>query len=371
MKLLWATAKRLASDLASTTQLAVSKELTKRGWEVTLVAPEGDGVEDLVNAAGCRFIGVTRSKKSGLGWLTFGSSLKRTLPTLLKENDFDVALVEWQAVAGAISSLKYAETPWLIVDRSPPVFNSLIGRLQRFEYQRAWRLARRKDGAKGSVLKSEALADWHHAKQRIVKPVTLMEAGVEVSKFTMAKFSGPVTIVHHGQLDEERDIERIIHIGEILSARGLEFKIRMAGSGNRLNALQKTAYLQDWLEVIGPLPPEKIPEFLATGHIAIFPLPDSNIWRLASPLKVREWAAVGLPMILSDITPHRSVGERDWIKLVSSNATLDEWADSVEELLQLDLLSLGKQARTDAELEFDWKYTTEELNTRLLELKGD
>jgi glycosyltransferase involved in cell wall biosynthesis len=370
VKLLWVTAKRLASDLASTTQLAVSAALTKRGWDVTIVAPEGDGAEAIAKAGGITFVGVKRSKKAGFGWLTFGSSLKRTMPSLLNDGGFDVALVEWQAVAGTISSMKNAGTPWLIVDRSPPVFRSLAGRLQWLEYRRAWRLASRKNGANGSVLKSQALADWHRAKQRIIEPTTLMEAGVDVSNFSVANFSGPMTIIHHGQLDEEREIERIVHIGEVLSARGMEFKIKIAGSGNRLTALQKIAYLQDWLEVVGPLPSEKIPEFLATGHLAIFPLPDSKIWRLASPLKVREWAAVGLPMILSDITPHRSVGERTWIRLVTPHAPFDEWADCVEDLLKENLVSLGKQARVDAESEFDWNYTTEELHTRLLELKG-
>ncbi len=370
MKLLWVTAKRLASDLASTTQLGVSAALAERGWSITIVAPEGGGSDTVAKAGGHAFVGVKRSKRAGLGWLTFSSSLKRTMPSLLSKGKFDVALVEWQAVAGTISSLKHSGIPWLVVDRSPPASNSLAGRLQWYEYRRAWRLAGRKSGANGSVLKSQALADWQQSKQMLVEPMTLMEAGVDVSKFTATDFSGTITIIHHGQLDEEREIERIVRIGEILSARGLEFKMKIAGSGNHLTALQKIAYLQDWLEVLGPLPPDTIPEFLATGHLAIFPLPDKQIWHLASPLKVREWAAAGLPMLLSDITAHRSIGERTWLRLIAPNAPVDTWADGVEELLKENLERLGGQARNDAESEFDWKYTTEELHIRLLELKG-
>ena len=48
MKLLWVTAKRMASDLASTTQLAVSAALSERGWSVTIVAPGGDGAEAIL-----------------------------------------------------------------------------------------------------------------------------------------------------------------------------------------------------------------------------------------------------------------------------------------------------------------------------------
>ncbi len=370
MKLLWVTAKRMASDLASTTQLAVSAALSERGWSVTIVAPEGDGAEAIVMNEGHTFIGVKRSKKVGLGWVTFGSSLKRIMPSILDENQFDVALIEWQGVAGTIPSLKNTGIPWLIVDRSPPVFRTLTGRLQWFEYRRAWRLAKKPYGANGSVLKSQALADWHQEKERLVEPMILMEAGVDVSKFTVANFSGPITIVHHGQLDEEREIERIVRIGEVLSAREFDFKMKIAGAGNRLSVLQKTAFLHDWLEVLGPLPPNEIPNFLESAHLAIFPLPDSEIWRLASPLKVREWAAAGLPMILSDITPHQSVGERKWVRLVAPNAPFDMWADSIEDILKEDLVELGKIARENAESEFDWKNTTVELHEQLLELKG-
>lgn len=370
MKLLWVTAKRLGSDLASTTQLAVSSALAARGWKVTIMAPESPEVEKSLVAGDISFVGVSRSNKAGLGWLTFGRSLSLTLPKVLADGEFDVALVGWQGVAGSHKALRSAGTPWLLVDRSPPVFRSLAGRLQWYEYWRALRLAGRRSGADGSVLKSQALADWHLSKGRAVEPITLMEAGVDVSKFSPATFTGTPTIVHHGQLDEEREIERLVRIGEVLSAREIDFKMRIAGNGNRFTALQKAAFLQDWLEVLGPLPPEDIPQFLATGHIAIFPLPDGKVWRLASPLKVREWAAAGLPMVLSNITPHRSVGERPWIRLVAAHAPMDEWADAVEELLGSELGGLGAEARTDAESEFDWVKTTEALHQRMSELAG-
>ena len=132
------------------------------------------------------------------------------MPSVVENNQFDIALVEWQAVSGAIKSLNRAGIPWLIVDRSPPVFRSLAGRLQWYEYKRAWRLARKIGGASGSVLKSKALIEWHREKGSIVDPVILMEAGVDVSKYSVANFSETTTIVHHGQLDEERKIEQIV-----------------------------------------------------------------------------------------------------------------------------------------------------------------
>lgn len=370
MELLWVTAKRLGDDLASTTQLSVANSLAKRGWQVTIVAPDGmGGGSEILHDSSHHFVGVERSTKSGLGWITFGKSLKQTIPLILRDNVIDVALVEWQAVAGSHKALSRANIPWLIVDRSPPVFRSLAGRLQWFEYRRAYRIAAKK-GASGSVPKSQALADWNRKKGRAIEPTTILEAGVECSRFLQTGFNGIPTIVHHGQLDYERDIEKLVEIGEVLSARGIEVNMAIAGAGNRLTALQKQGQLHDWLEVLGPIPLKQIPDFLSAGHLALFPLPDGEIWRLASPLKVREWAAAGLPMILSDITPHRSIGLRNWAKLIRHDAPIDDWADAIIEMLGADLQSLGAQARADAESEFDWDKTTEDLHLRLTELGG-
>lgn len=361
------TAKRLGSDLARTTQFGVAAALAERGWNITFVAPDDGDAQRLVEAAGHSFIGVSRSKKPGFGWLSFGRSLKSKLPQILGMEKFDVALIEWQAVAGSHGATRNSGVPWLVVDRSPPVYRNLAGRLQWWEYRRAWRLAKRSNG---SLLKSRGHDSFLYSKGLRVKPVTTMEAGVEIAKFSPADFSGPPTIVHHGRLDKEREIERLVRIGEVLSARGVEFKMRIAGTGNRLDALQRATLLHGWLEVLGPIPHDEIPAFLATGHCGIFPLPYGEKWNLASPLKLREWAAAGLPMVLSKIEPHTSQGFHHWIRLVRRGSTIDRWADTVEELLGDDLAALGAEAREFAEENFDWAHTTQELHERISELAG-
>jgi len=378
VKLLWVTAKRLGKDLASTTQLAVTKSLAERGWEITIVAPKGIVSQEssVSNEFGGgetspihTFFEVKRSPKPGLGWLTFAKSLKGQLPDVLNGQDFDVALVEWQAVAGSHKALTQANIPWLLVDRSPPVFRSLVGRLQWFEYRRAYKLAH-KNRVAGLVPNSQAMTDWLRQQNRIIEPVTILEAGVDVARFEPSIFEGKPTIVHHGQLDKERKIMRLVEIGSLIAERGIDFEMKIAGTGNCLSKLQKKAAQHKWLEVLGPLSSDQIPQFLKRGHLALFPLPDGEIWSLASPLKVREWAAAGLPMILSDIPPHRSIGDGNWVYLVDHDAPLENWVNQVEELLKADLVSIGKEARIAAENEFDWKRTTESLHLKLSELAG-
>lgn len=368
--MLWASAKRLGEDFASTTQLRVADSLSDRGCEITFITPQVDsGAISVLRESGHTHIPANRSRRTGLGWLTFSRSLKRSLPKAMLDSRFDAALVEWQAVAGCYKALERGGVPWLLVDRSPPVFRSIAGRLQWFEYRRAYRLAA-KHGAAGSVLKSPALAEWIDDAGMSIHPVTILEAGVDVSQFIPSEMTEPTTIVYHGRLDEVREVARLVRIGEVLAARGLEFAMLLVGSGDSLTKLQKMALLHPWLKVEGAVPAPEIPPLLATAHIGLFPLPDSEIWRLASPLKIREWAAAGLPMVLSDITPHRSIGERSWVKLVRHNAPMDEWADAVQDLLGRDLAALGKSARLEAEAEFDWQKSSDALYSRLRDLVG-
>ena len=371
VNLLWITPKWFGTDLAATTQLGVSKALSERGCKISFVAPDehGRGAK-VVNESGHMFHAVKRSRKPGLGSFTFTRSLKRMLPPLFSVAKFDVALVEWQCVSGSHRALDQVGIPWLIVDRSPPVFTSLIGRLQWVEYRRAWRLASESSYIKGSVLKSQALADWHHSKRRLPEGVTIMQAGVEVQRYTQTTFPKPLTIVHHGQLDFERDIERLVKIGDVLQQREVLFRMHIVGRGNRLQVLQEASLSRDWLEVSGPISQDEVPEYLSSGSLALFPLPDRAVWRLASPLKIREWAAAGIPMILSDITPHRSLGNRSWIRYVRPDASIEDWVGQIQNLLDEDLSRLGEQARSDAVSEFDWVKTTDALYQTLSEIIG-
>lgn len=371
--MLWVTAKRIGEDFASTTQLAVADALKNRGCVVTFVAPKSvkNRSKKVVGKSGHACVWVTRSRQPGLGWFTFGYAVRKALPSLLEKGGFDVALVDWQAVAGSKKALSDRKIPWLLLDRSPPVFKSLIAKMQWYEYRRAYRLASRSPTIAGIVPKSQALSEWNKKSGRTAISTTILEAGVDISKFRPADFEGEPTIIYHGQIDSERKCGRLISIGEVLAARGFDFKMRIIGGGNLFEKLRKEQLLHPWLTVENALPSDEIPELLSSCHIGLFPLPDSEIWRLASPLKIREWAAAGLPMILSDITPHRSIGDRKWARLVRHNAPMDEWADACERMLSSDLKNLGAMARADAEAEFDWQKTTEELYQKLTEMVGE
>ena len=366
MHLLWVTARRFGEDLPQRTQLEVARALMARGWRVTFVAPSGDIAASVVEKVGAGFVGVNRSRTGGFGWITFGRSLKRTLPATLAAGDFDVALVGWQGVAGSHKALRASATPWLLVDRGPPVFSSMLGRLQRWEYKRAWGLTA---SSSGCVVKSQALADWAQAKTNCPEPMTLMPAGVDLKRFQVGEGSGSSTIIYHGRLDSERNVSLLVDIGDELVAREHELEMHLIGAGNAWDSLAKSARDRDWLMLSAAVSPEEIPAVLAASDVGLFPLPDSPQWRVASALKIREWAACGLPVVASDIESHRSLGEREWLRLLPAGSPPDAWGEAVLEVLS-KRAELGGKARRDAEAEFSWEMATEALHEHLLELAG-
>ncbi len=366
MDLLWVTARRFGEDLPQRTQIEVARALTARGWKVTFAAPKSDIAGQVVADAGASLIEIERSRTGGMGWLTFGRSLKRTLPDILAAGDFDVALVGWQGIAGSHKALRASNTPWLLVDRGPPVFSSILGRLQRWEYRRAWRLA---ESAAGYVVKSQALADWAHENTSCSKPMTLMPAGVDLERFQLGQNSDSPVIIYHGRLDAERNVSLIVDIGDELVAQGHEVAMHLIGAGNAWDSLARCAHERSWLTLSTAVTPEEIPGILSVADVGLFPLPDSPQWRVASALKIREWAACGLPVVASDIESHRTLGERGWLRLLPASSPPDVWGEMILAVLA-ERAELGRKARRDAEAEFSWEMATEALHERLLELTG-
>ena len=170
-------------------------------------------------------------------------------------------------------------------------------------------------------------------------------------------------------LDSERNVSLLVDIGDELVALGNELKMHLIGAGNAWDSLAKSAHDRDWLMLSAAVSPEEIPANLAAADVGLFPLPDSPQWRVASALKIREWAACGLPVVASDIESHRTLGERGWLRLLPANSPPDVWGEMILAVLA-ERAELGRKARRDAESEFSWEMATEALHERLLELAG-
>ncbi len=338
MKLLWITHRRLDQDLSSQSRHGIANALNTFGWDVMWMSPSGGDYH------------VKRSRILGFGHYSFNRSVRKMLRSL-DLGDFDLAIVEWTAVSGSVQQLQNSGLPWILMDRSPPVSTKLIGWIQNLQYREAWNMAR--VFASGCAVKSEYLAEnqpW--SGKRAIVP-----AGVSVEDFTCSKMSNDPWAVVHGSISKERELTKLWSICK---------KIRFIGEGNDAKRLSKLG-----ATVEGPYESKELAQRLAQCDVGVLHLPDRDVWRNASPLKVAEYAAAGLPVVASEVSGLEKFRNSEWIKLIPLG---DDQAckDALEELLGMDAserLRIGKLARAEAEQSMTWVHCSEELNTLLHEVK--
>ena len=332
MKILWITHRR-RDELSYKSRTGISEALVARGWDIHFMSPDGD-------------IMVERSTQLGKGHSSFTRSVSSTLERMDLVS-FSVAIVEWTAVEGAAAALKKVDLPWIVMDRSPPVATGIVGWFQRKQYNKAWDLAR-SYGA-GRAVKSAYMA----ASQQWVNPSAIVHSGVDFSNFKPAKMNEEAVVVYHGSLNRLRELHRLA---------SMDFNLLLFGEGDDAQRLSKIALVEESGDVASRL---------ASCDIGVLHLPNREVWRHASPLKIAEYAAAGLPVVASDVSGLEQYRDAEWMTLIPLGDD-DAFQEAVLSLCGLphkERQRLGALARKDAENSMSWKNCTASLHEMLLEVK--
>ena len=289
---------------------------------------------------------VERSTRLGRGHRTFTKSISSMTKQIQLES-FSVAIVEWTAVEGAANSLNKASVPWIIMDRSPPVSTGITGWIQRKQYSRAWNLAR--SYSSGRAVKSPYAAD----SQSWNSSTAIVPAGVNPSEFQPASMNENPLVVCHGSLDRTRELHRLGAMG---------FNLLLFGEGNDFNRLSKITRVEAQGNVAARL---------ASADVGVMHLPNRDVWRHASPLKVAEFAAAGLPVVASEVSGLESYRNAEWLTLIplGDDKACKSAVFSLCNLSRKERQRLGALARRDAESRMTWEQCTASLNEMLLEVK--
>jgi hypothetical protein len=332
MRLLWITHRR-SEEMSYASRRGIAGALEARGWSIEWMSPDGQHR-------------VERSTRLGRGHRSFTRSVSTTLAKMDLKG-FSAAIVEWTAVAGATESLSAAGLPWVIMDRSPPVSTGVVGWLQSIQYRKAWSMASQL--AAGRAVKSPHMA----TSQEWSGPSAVVPAGVSIEHFRPASMNEDPIIVCHGSLDRERELHRLVEMG---------FQPYLFGAGNDAQRLSELTRV----EGAGP-----VAQRLAACDIGVMHLPARDVWKHASPLKVAEFAAAGLPVVASEVSGLVRYRDSDWLKLIP----LGDDGACQEALLELCALSLeqrkrlGDSARKEARDSMAWTHCTEDLHAMLIEVK--
>ena len=332
MKLLWITHRR-QTEMSATSRLGISSALIDRGWEIEFMSPDGEHQ-------------VERSNKFGFGHRSFNRNVSAKLKAI-DLSSFSSAIVEWTGVEGAAEILEMEKLPWIHMDRSPPVATGLVGWLQRKQYKNAWRIAR--SNSSGRAVKSQYMA----SSQPWDLPSSIVPAGVDLSAFEIAKMNENPLVVCHGSLDRTRELHRLTKMG---------VNLLLFGEGNDSQRLATMARVESSGDVSA---------HLASSDIGVLHLPNREVWKHASPLKVAEYAAAGLPIVASNVSGLHAYRDAEWLTLIPLG---DDSAchDALQKLSRLPLEErqrLGSLARKEAERSMTWERCTESLHEMLLGVK--
>ena len=145
-------------------------------------------------------------------------------------------------------------------------------------------------------------------------------------------------------------LDTLQHASAILTDRGVDHQVVIAGSGAAAEPLkkQRDQYKLKKITFLGRLPMEMVPRLLSTFDIVPLPRVSSAVTEMVSPLKPLEAFASAKAVVLSDVAPHRDLaGPEQQRGLLFAAGDASALADQLERLIRdPDLRAdLGRTAR--------------------------
>lgn len=327
--ILWITHRDLENDLTRTSRLGISNALENNGHTISWMAPSKSA--DYF---------VDRSQQIGLGHRSFTQSIRKIIQNIPSP---EIAIVEWTAVEGSYRELKAKSIPWILMDRSPPTSRGIAGFIQRIQYRKAWKTARRQ--AVGIAVKSH-----HHYDSTSEIPFVIVPGGVDCSLFDIERIERKSPqLINHGSISKVRELDKLVRMG---------LDVWFIGTGDAVKQLRMMGARVD-----DACTSEHIPSILSEADIGLMHLPNRPEWKGASPLKVSEYAASGMCVVCSDVSGLSEFREEEWLSIVPLGDD-EAFLSAVNELLQCEMSEIrkrGESARIWARKYRDWQVCVSEL----------
>lgn len=172
----------------------------------------------------------------------------------------------------------------------------------------------------------------------------------------------PNVISRVGSLFVHLDVDAIIELAK--SLRDTDVKINLVGGGVAENELKVRIKKYDLDNVIisGWVPYNEAIQIMNRSLLTFESIKDTMTTRLASPIKILNYAALGKPIVLSDVSDLGEVFKRKNAALVSDPSDIDQFVENVH--LLLDNQNLRNQIGNNA-LNLAHDYTWEKQGEKL------
>ena len=117
-------------------------------------------------------------------------------------------------------------------------------------------------------------------------------------------------LLYHGDLSPNRGIQNVITSVALSTPEipNLVFLIVGIGKGEKLlKGLVSKLNMGNHVVFTGKVPFATIPDYIKSADLGIIPLPDIDWWNLNSPIKMKEYLAMRLPFVATNIQSHREI----------------------------------------------------------------
>ena len=166
-------------------------------------------------------------------------------------------------------------------------------------------------------------------------------------------------------MDRNRGIGGIKKLANILREMEICGTIHVAGEGDMKEQMKLEQGNDRCVEIkiIGKIDRKQVQRLLEDCHVGILPMPDEEIWRISSPLKLAEYAAAGLLTIgpnhngnrIGSVGRWSVLGDEDWqfdcvkrIIQIRNSGKWEEYAESARESAEmLDWAHIAKGVEED------------------------
>jgi glycosyltransferase involved in cell wall biosynthesis len=184
------------------------------------------------------------------------------------------------------------------------------------------------------------------------------------------KIENRFVVIYHGVFSANRGLQETLKALSIVIKKQRDILLLLVGGGNAKTLLVDMVHdlrLQEHVRMIGPVPLEHIPAYIAVSDVGILPFPPLLWWRVSSPIKLMEYLAMGKPVIVTNIEAHRDVlNGCPGAFFVTSNRPLHLAREILEAYHKRRTLGgLGKTGLELFQNQYTWQVQTRRLETYL------
>jgi glycosyltransferase involved in cell wall biosynthesis len=337
LNIIFANHVYLEEELSSSTQLSIINSLNKRGNKASLVVPCVNSSASTQNIKRLK----TYTKSSFVSTPFYNLKLFFYLPYILKQEHANYVILDYCSFLGAmplmlLSKCRLLRTKFIFDVRSPPVESCGLTGFMRLRLYDAGIIVS-KYLAQGITFLTPMMKEEESRKYHIRGHTGVWTCGVDEKKFlrhtheAAAKrlraklhFEGKFVIMYHGVFTPTRGLQNAIRAMSILKRRIPEAVLFLLGAGPAKKELQSVIRherLERTVIIHEPVSHREVPKYIAMADIGILPFPKHKFWNAQNPIKLSEYLAMEVPVVLTDISAHSQViGRSKAGKLFQNNS---------------------------------------------------